>query len=55
MSKSKQEARLNALEFYVREILARKDTRHAPEVIEFLQLDSLAGDLLYNQPQLQVS
>ena len=36
------------LENYIREIVSRKDTRHSPIVIGFLELKKLASEVLYN-------
>lgn len=35
---------------YIRELVERRDTRNAQEVIEFLELDEFAPEILISKP-----
>ena len=54
MSSDAQEERQRGLEYYLKSLINRKDTRNSPPVVEFLNLYKTCPEIMYNVPQLLV-
>jgi hypothetical protein len=54
MSSDAQEERQRGLEYYLKSLVNRKDTRNSRPVVEFLNLYKTCPEIMYNVPQLIV-